>query len=223
MGKTAIVAGSTGLVGNQLLKQLLANGNFSKVITVVRKPTGIAHPALQESIVDFDRIENYAHLLKGDVFFSCLGSTKAKTPDKKQYYKIDHDYPLSMAKLCLANEVGQCHLISAIGAKASSNNFYLKMKGEIEQQVANLPFESVHIYRPSLLTGDRKEQRTMEKIATNLFKIINPIMLGSLRKYRSIDVADVAKAMVHQSLQNLTGIHCYESDEIQRIADSSQR
>lgn len=223
MSKIAIVAGSTGLVGAQLLKKLLADPNYAKVITVVRKATGNTHPILQEEIVDFDKIENYAHLFKGDVFFSCLGSTKAKTPDKKQYYKIDHDYPLAMANLALTNGVGQCHVISAIGAKAGAANFYLNMKGEIEQQLASLGFDSVHIYRPSLLTGQRKEQRILEKIAIGLFKMIDPLLIGKARKYRSIDVADVAKAMLNQSLKNFAGVHYYESNDIQSIADSLQR
>ena len=219
MSKTAIIAGSTGLIGSKLLEQLLANTYYSEVKIVVRRPTGIVHQKLKEYVVDFDKLSNHSQLFEGDVFFSCLGSTKNKTPDKTDYFKIDHDYPLAMAKICLQNEVPEIHLISAVGAKASSANFYISMKGKIERDIAVLPFRAVHIYRPSMLTGDRKEKRTMEKIAIGVFKVINPLLIGALKKYRSINVADVAKTMATQSLKSLTGVHFYESDEIQRIAD----
>lgn len=218
MSKAAVIAGSSGLVGVELLHQLCASKSYHHITLLVRRPSGFIHPKVEEVITNFDHIESIAGRVKGDVFFSCLGSTRKKTPDRKRYYQIDHDYPLAMAKIALTNGMQQFHLISAIGAAARSSNFYLKMKGETERDIAALPFPSVHIYRPSFLAGKREEQRTMEKIGLGIFKIINPLLLGGLRKYRSIDVKDVAKTMIRQSLQEQTGVHYYESDEIQELS-----
>lgn len=219
MSKVAIIAGSSGLVGTELLHQICVSQEYSAIKLLVRRPSGFIHAKVQEFIVDFDHIETFADLITGDVFFSCLGSTKAKTPDKRRYYQIDHDFPLHMAETAAANGVQQFHLISAIGASAKSSNFYLKMKGETEEDIDKIPFRSKHFYRPSFLAGNREESRIVEKIGLGLFKLINPLLLGGLKKYRSIDVKDVAKAMIAQSLKDLTGTHYYNSDKIQEIAD----
>lgn len=219
MSKTAVIAGSSGLVGTELLHQLCANKAFSSVILLVRRPSGFIHTKVKEVIVDFDYIENYTEHIKGDVFFSCLGSTRKKTPDKRRYYQIDHNYPLHLAHLASANGMKQFHIISAVGANPKSSNFYIKMKGEIEKDIARISFESVHIYRPSFLAGNREENRLGEKLGLAVFTLINPILLGPLKKYRSIHAADIAKAMILQSLKELKGVQYYESDEIQRIAD----
>lgn len=219
MSKVAVIAGSSGLVGTELLHRLCALKEYSAIKLLVRRPSGFIHAKVQEFMVDFDHIETFADYIRGDVFFSCLGSTKAKTPDKRRYYQIDHDFPLHMAEAAAANGVQQFHLVSAIGAAAKSANFYLKMKGETEQDIDKIPFRSKHFYRPSFLAGNREESRMMEKVGLGLFKLINPLLLGGLKKYRSIHVKDVAKAMIVQSLKDLTGSHYYESDKIQEIAD----
>jgi uncharacterized protein YbjT (DUF2867 family) len=219
MSKVAIIAGSSGLVGTELLHQLCASKEYSAITLLVRRPSGFIHAKVKEFIVDFDHVENFADHITGDVFFSCLGSTKAKTPDKRRYYQIDHDFPLYMAEVAAANGVQQFHLISAVGAQEKSSNFYLKMKGETERDIDKVPFHSKHFYRPSFLAGNREESRMMEKIGLGLFRLINPLLLEGLKKYRSIHVRDVAKAMIMQSLKDLTGTYYYESDRIQEIAD----
>ncbi len=218
MSKAAVIAGSSGLVGVELLHQLCASKSYHHITLLVRRPSGFIHPKVEEVITDFDHLENIAGRVRGDVFFSCLGSTRKKTPDKKRYYQIDHDYPLAMARMAQANGMQQFHLISAVGAATTSSNFYLKMKGETERDIAALPLPAIHIYRPSFLAGKREEQRIMEKIGLAVFKIINPLLLGRLRKYRSIDVKDVAKTMIRQSLKELSGVHYYESDEMQTLS-----
>jgi uncharacterized protein YbjT (DUF2867 family) len=219
MSKVAVIAGSSGLVGTELLHQLCALKEYSAIKLLVRRPSGFIHAKVQEFMVDFDHIETFAEHIRGDVFFSCLGSTKAKTPHTRRYYQIDHDFPLHMAEAAAANGVQQFHLISAIGAAAKSANFYLKMKGETEQDIDKIPFRSKHFYRPSFLTGNREESRMVEKVGLGLFKLINPLLLGGLKKYKSIHVKDVAKAMIVQSLKDLSGSHYYESDKIQEISD----
>lgn len=219
MSKVAVIAGSSGLVGTELLHQLCALKEYSAIRLLVRRPSGFIHAKVQEFMVDFDHIETFTEQIRGDVFFSCLGSTKAKTPDKRRYYQIDHDFPLHMAEAAITNGVQQFHLISAIGANDKSSNFYLKMKGKTEQDIDKIPFRSKHFYRPSFLAGDREESRMLEKVGLGLFKLINPLLLGRLKRYRSIPAKDVAKAMIIQSLKDLAGSHYYESDKIQEIAN----
>lgn len=218
MSKVAIIAGSSGLVGTELLHQLCATKDYTAIKLLVRRPSGFIHAKVQEFIVDFDHVETFAELIQGDVFFSCLGSTRAKTPDKRRYYQIDHDFALHMAEAALANGVSQFHLISAVGANAASANFYLKMKGEAERDIAALPFRSTHFYRPSVLAGNREETRILEKIGLAAFKLINPLLSGGWKKFRSTQGKDVAKAMIRQSLKALSGPNYYASDEIQAIA-----
>ncbi len=220
MSKAAVIAGSSGLVGMELLHQLCASKAYSHITLLVRRPSGFLHPKVSEVIVNFDQIEHFAEHIRGDVFFSCLGTTRKKTPDKRRYYQIDHDYPLAMARIGLTNGIRQFHLISAIGANANAANFYLKMKGETDRDIAALPFDSVHIYRPSFLAGKRDEQRTGEKIGLAIFKVLNPLMLGGLRKYRSIEVRNLAAAMILQSLKDNEGVYYYPSDEIQKISET---
>ncbi len=208
------------MVGTELLHLLCGSPAFTRIKLLVRRPSGFIHAKVEEFIVDFDHVETFASHITGDVFFSCMGSTKAKTPDKRRYYQIDHDFPLHMAEAASANGVPQFHLISAIGANARSANFYLKMKGETERDIAAVAFRSAHFYRPSVIAGDREENRLLEKAGIGIFKLLKPIMVGGLKKYRSIQAKDIAKAMLVQSLKDLDGLHYYASDEIQDIADS---
>jgi uncharacterized protein YbjT (DUF2867 family) len=214
----ALLLGASGLIGGELLKLLLEDPAFHKVKIVVRKKLSINHDKLEQIVVDFSTIGDHQDKLKVDVVFSCLGSTKKKTPDLKEYYKIDHDYPLLVGKITKDQGAKSFHIVSSLGANNSSSNFYLKMKGETEDDIAKLGFKSFHIYRPSLLTGDRKEKRLLENSGDFLMKIINPLLLGSLKKYRSISGKTVASAMHKQSLIDSTGIFIYPSDKIKELA-----
>jgi uncharacterized protein YbjT (DUF2867 family) len=214
----AILLGASGLIGSELLKLLLADSNYSKVTTIVRKELPLNNEKLKQIIADFSTIEAKKELLKGDVIFSCLGSTKKKTPNLKEYYEIDHDYPLLVGKLIENQDIKSYHIVSSLGANSSSSNFYLKMKGETEEDIEKLGFKSTHIYQPSLLTGDRKEKRSLENAGEFIMKIINPLLLGSLKKYRSIQGKTVASAMHKQSLLNSKGIFRYPSDKIKELA-----
>lgn len=218
MSKVAVVAGSTGLIGHELLRLLCESPEYAVIKTIVRNPTGFKHSKVQEHVVVFDRVWDYAHLFAGDVFFCCLGSTMKKTPDKAVYYKIDHDYPVAMARMASDGGMSQFHLISSIGAKLKAASFYLKMKGETERDIAHLSFEAIHIYRPSVLAGKRKEHRWLEQLGLKLFRWINPLLQGRLKRYRSIEGSAVARAIYRQSLAGIRGVRIYESDEIRHIA-----
>lgn len=222
MSKVAVIAGSSGLVGTELLHQLCASNAYSAIYLLVRKPSGFIHPKVKEHLIDFDQPAQYAGYLTGDVFFSCLGSTRKKTPDKNTYYHIDHDYPLQLAQLASANGMKQFHLISSIGANPSAAGFYLRLKGETERDIAAVPFYAIHIYRPSFLDGKREEKRLLERVSLTLMRVINPVFGGRWKKYRSIQVTAVARAMLRQSLQDTSGVRYYESDEIQALADHQE-
>src|SRR5690606_226972 len=191
----ALIFGASGLVGSELLKLVLNDPFFSSVTIVVRKKLAINNNKLTQIISTFEDLEKNHDKLLGDVLFFCLGSTKNKTPDPEEYYKIDHDYPLLGSKLALKNGAKFIHIISSLGANTSSSNSYLKMKGETENDISKLPFQGIHIYRPSLIIGNREESRFLEKSAEYIFKLINPLLIGSLKKYRSISAKDIAKSM----------------------------
>lgn len=217
MGKKAIILGASGLIGSQLLQLLVDSPHFEEVITIVRKPLEIKHKKLNVITTDFSNLASLETYIKGDVVFSCLGSTKKKTPNKKDYLKVDQEIPTQIAKFAKNNGISQFHIVSSLGADSNSSIFYSKMKGETEDIVKSLGIQSTHIYQPSLLIGPRKEKRLGENIAAFLAKIINPLLIGSFAKYKSIQTIDVAKAMFNQSLKNLTGVFTYPSDYIKKL------
>ncbi len=143
--------------------------------------------------------------ITGDVVFSCLGTTQSKTPDRDIYYKIDHDYPVRLAKMAQQNGVKQFHLVSAVGANPNSGTFYVRMKGETERDVSALNIQSIYMYEPSMLTGRREEKRSVERMFEGLFKFLNPLLVGKWKKYRSVSGITVAKAMYDQSLHDEPG------------------
>ncbi len=214
----AVIAGASGLIGNLLLEQLLNHPNYQEVLVLARQGLNLRHVKLKQLVVDFDRLDNYQNEINGHAFFCCLGTTRSKTPDQKIYRKIDHDYPVQLAKIGAKNSMQQFHLVSSLGADKNSSFFYTKLKGETEEDVKKVKFNSIHIYQPSLLIGNRQEKRTAEPIVTVLAKCIDPLLIGNLKKYKSINAETVAKAMVNQSLKNNSGVFTYPSDQIKKLA-----
>lgn len=197
--KKAILYGASGLVGSYILEYLLRNSNYEQITIVVRKDLNIRHPKLKTLIGDFHSLPEVAKDITVDDIFIALGTTQKKTPDKKIYYQIDHDYPLLSAKLAKENGAKAVFLVSAVGANSSSAVFYTKLKGETEQDIINLDFDHTFIFRPSMILGNRKENRPLEKIFIALFKFINPLFISKLSKYKGIEASDIAKAMVNSS------------------------
>ena len=217
--KTALIAGATGLVGSALLELLLNSDAYSQVTVLTRRPLKRSHPKLKEVEINFDELENYTDQLRADVFFCCLGTTMKKAGSKEKFYKVDYEYPQELGKIAKTNGAGQFHLVSAMGANANSSIFYNRVKGEIEATLANMQLPSLQIYRPALLTGDRKEHRTGEKISITLFKVVDPLLVGGLKKYRSIPAATVAKAMYKTSRDHFGGVKIFESDQLHEIGE----
>ncbi|NGY38226.1 oxidoreductase [Flavobacterium sp. XN-5] len=215
--KTALIIGSTGLIGSHLLELLLASNDYEKVITFVRSASEIKHPKLTQHIVDFDKIETYKDLVQGDDFFCTIGTTIKTAGSKEAFRKVDFEYPSQFAALAAQNKVKQFLIISSLGADVNSGNFYLKTKGEMEEFLKNSSFESVSVVQPSLLLGDRTEFRMAEKVGGFFMKVFSFLFLGKLKKYKPIESTVVAKALLKIAQRNNKGYKIYESDVIQEI------
>jgi len=199
--KKAIVYGASGLVGSYILKNLLDNDNYEQIIIVSRKDLHIRHPKLKTLISDFQSLINHVKDIDADEIYIALGTTQQKTPDKKDYYQIDHDYPVLAAKLAKENDAKSVFLVSSVGANINSSLFYIKTKGETERDIIDLNFDHTHIFRPSMILGDRKENRPLEKVFKTIWKLINPLLMGRLSKYKGLDAKYIAKAMMNSADQ----------------------
>ncbi|MFV8377761.1 NAD(P)H-binding protein [Flavobacterium sp. LB3R33] len=217
--KTAVIIGSTGLIGSELLNLLLESSHYAKVITFVKRDTGIKHPKLTQHIIDFDKPETYKELVVGDDFFCTIGTTIKKAGSKKAFRKVDFEYPRQFAAFALQSRVKQFLIISSLGADVNSGNFYLKTKGEIQDFLKDCNFESVSVFQPSLLLGNRTEFRFGEKVGAFFMKTLSFLFLGNLKKYKPIEGKTVAKALLKIAQINNTGFKIYESDVIQEIGN----
>lgn len=214
--QTAVIIGATGMVGGLLLQQLLQNDQFSRVRILVRNPVTFQHPKLEVRQILFDDAESFNDGLgKGDSIFCCVGTTQKKVKnDKSAYRKVDYDIPVTAAQMAAKNGFKKYLLVSAVGANPNSANFYLQLKGSVEEDISQLPFESIHIFRPSLLMGHRKEARTGEKIAQVVMPAISWILAGPFRKYKPISGEKVAISMMNAALAPATGTRIYQYDDM---------
>lgn len=214
--KTALVIGATGLVGSQLVKLLLKDSRYEKVKIFVRRSAGIVNDKLEEHIVNFDAVVDWKKLLVGDVLYSALGTTLRAAGSKETQYKIDYTYQYQVAKAAANNNVKEYVLISAAGSGPDSKIFYSRMKGELERDIIKLPFETIHIIRPGMLSGDRIEVRTGEKA---MISIMNAIaVIPGLHRLKPIKGIEVAQAMINATFRHVTGIHSYTMSEVFRLA-----
>ncbi|PJJ58806.1 NAD-dependent epimerase/dehydratase family protein [Hymenobacter chitinivorans] len=212
--KTALIAGASGLVGSQLLPLLLASDRYAKVIAVGRRPVPMVHPKLEQRVLDMDQLEQHRLSLIADDVFCCLGTTMRQAGSKQAFYKVDYLYVVKLAALTAANFAAQFMVVSAMGAAADSRFYYNRVKGEMEDAVRQLPFRAIHIFRPSLLLGERAEKRAGERIGAVLLSVLRPLLLGPLRKYRGVPAAAVAQAMLRAAEDDGGGIKVHLSDEI---------
>ncbi len=217
--KTAVLLGATGLIGNHLLQLLLQDDHYSTVRALVRRPLPVIHPKLEVQITNFDDHDSFHRALgKGDAIFCCTGTTMEKVKgDKALYRRIDFDIPVHAAQWGIDNGFSQYLVVSAIGADAKSSNFYLHLKGSMEAAIHALPYVSLHIFRPSLLLGNREEKRKGEKLAQSIMPALSFMLPGSLKKYRAIDAADVAKAMLAAAKSGKAGINVHEYSQMKMV------
>lgn len=201
--KTAIVIGATGLVGSYITLKLLDDNRYSKVKVFVRNSLEVKHPKLEEHIVDFEKLELWKDEIEGDELYSALGTTIKKAGSKDAQYKIDYTYQYETAKAAAKNGVKSYMLISSAGANYKSSNFYLRMKGNLDEKVQLLNFEKIRIFRPSILVGLRSEKRAGESIGIKIAGLITRI-IPALKKYKPIKASLVAEAMIISANQNST-------------------
>lgn len=214
--KSALLVGATGLVGRACLNELLASSYYSEVTAVSRRPIGLTHPKLAERIVDFDRIGSEKRPLRGDDVFCCLGTTMKAAGSKDAFRRVDYEYPMAIAQVAREQGARQFILVSSLGANPRSMSFYLRVKGELEEALQRVGFTSLVILRPSLLLGSREEPRPGEAVAQLLGRVLQPVLRGSLAKYRPVTAASVAKVMLEAANLGLYGVHVVESDRIGR-------
>jgi uncharacterized protein YbjT (DUF2867 family) len=217
--KTALLLGATGLTGAQLLDLLLQDERFEKVKILVRRTVGFTHPKLEEHIVDFDQPKYWKSFVTGDVLFSVLGTTIKKAGSQEAQYEVDYTYQFQVAERAARNGVTTYVLVSSRGASEHSPFFYLRTKGELDQDVQGLHFRRINILRPGILDGDRKEARPMERFGLNTIKRLNN--WGLFQNYRPIHVRQLAKAMIDVSFEETIGVKIYESAELLALAGHS--
>jgi uncharacterized protein YbjT (DUF2867 family) len=217
--KTALVFGATGLIGSHLVNFLLIHGAYENVITFGRRSIEIDHPKLEHHIIDFDNPDEFKDLIIGDDLFCCLGTTMAKAGSKEAFFKVDFIYSYRIAKIGFQNGLNQFLMVSSVGANKESFFYYSRVKGEIEEAVQNLNYWSTHIFRPSVLLGQRPESRWGEEIAGKIGSVFDRFTGGLLTKYRPIESDVVAKAMVNAAQKLEKGIHYYPSHFLQELAN----
>lgn len=217
-GRLALVAGSTGLIGSFLVEALLDDPLYGKVRALARRPLRREHAKLKPWVVDFDRLAELEVAEAAERFseidvFCCLGTTIKKAGSREAFRRVDHDYVAALAKLGRAAGARRFLLVSSIGADATSGNFYLGVKGAAEESVAALDYPIYHAFRPSLLTGPRRERRSGERLGIAASHLLTPLLLGGLRRYRPIAAQKVAAAMVAVAEGDDVGrwVHLYDS------------
>jgi uncharacterized protein YbjT (DUF2867 family) len=216
--RSALVVGASGLVGGHLLELLLADDTYSRVIVLTRKPLGFDHPKLLERIINFDQLDRQQYLMKGEDVYCCLGSTIKKAGTQEAFRRVDFTYVVQVAAIAHKNGAHRFLVISSLGADVHSRIFYNRVKGEMEEAIAKIPFESVRIFRPSLLLGDRREKRPAEAVGIFIVKALSTLLfIGGMRRYRAIHAVTVAKAMLRSAKQRSGGVEILESEEIQTL------
>jgi uncharacterized protein YbjT (DUF2867 family) len=215
--RIALVLGASGLVGQEITHLLLNSDYYDSVTILVREPLQWNHEKLQQKQVDFSNLEAYKELFAVDDVFSCLGTTIKKAKTKENFKKVDYEYTLRAARLAEQQHVKNFLVISSMGASSKSLFFYSRVKGEMEEEVQKLAIDGIHIFRPSLLIGDRQEFRFGEKVAEKISGIVPFIFKGALEKYKPIPAKEVAKGMYITALRNEFGMHIYNSEKIVTI------
>ncbi|MGE5109060.1 MAG: NAD(P)H-binding protein [Sphingobacteriales bacterium] len=206
---TVLILGASGLIGSHLVELLLNDKAVDKIYLLLRKPMNLNHPKVEERIVDFNDTNAFKNSVQAvNTVFCCIGTTQKQVKgDNALYRKIDFDIPVNAARFCIEKDATKYILVSAIGANSKSGNFYLKLKGEVEEAIACLPFQSVHFMRPSILMGNRKEFRLGEKIAQVIMPLLSFLIPS---KYKPIKAAQVAMAMIIADKGDKVGKNVYE-------------
>ncbi len=222
MSRTASLIGASGLIGSHVLKILMEDPSYTVVKAIVRRPLqDIINSKVQQIIIDFEDQVAFENAISGsDAIFSCIGTTNKNVKgDKQLYRKIDYDIPVNAAKAAVKQGVQSFAIVSSVSADATNNNnFYIKLKGVIEEAIIKEGIPQTIIMRPSLLLGNRKESRPLEKVIQIIMPLFSFLMLGSLKKYKPIQAGKVAAAMVNAVADNIKGVRICEYENIMKLA-----
>lgn len=221
--KRVVLAGASGLVGGFCLELLLNSPKVKEVSVFVRRPLDQKHQKLKEIQVDFLNLDHAPVQGPMDAVFCCLGTTIREAGSRPEFQKVDLDYVIALAQWGVKHQAQDFLVVSSMGADKTSPVFYSCVKGKMEDEISKLGYRSVHIFRPSLLVGNRKKPRRGEKVGEKVLSLLNPIMQGPLRKYRAIQAEAVARAMVNRLLESQPGSKIYLSDEIQLLSNRAKR
>ena len=223
--KRALLVGASGLVGTHCLTQLLSDPTYSEVLSLVRSPLPFSSPKLSQVVIDFMQLEAEITRLKAmrpsdfkiDQVFCCLGTTIKRAGSPEKFAEVDMNLPLRLARLALQSGTELFSVVSAVDADPNSKVFYNRVKGQMEQELAKIGLTQVHVFRPSLLLGNRQEIRRLEKLQKVALSLARPLLFGPMKKYRAIQASAVGIALVKAAHNLKPGFWIYESDQIQKI------
>jgi uncharacterized protein YbjT (DUF2867 family) len=222
--KKAIVFGASGFVGSHLLSDLLDSPDYEQVTAVARKNLNITHPKLRVLIGDYDSLADLKSEIAADEVFIALGTTKAKSPEQADYYQVDHDYPVLAARIAKERGAKSVFLVTAVDANPGARFFYVRTKGETERDVIALDFEHTNIFRPSMIVGNRNENRSLlEGALMKSWPVLNPLLAWKDGKYRGITGEDVAEAMIMSAKNQTEKIKIYQWKEMHELLQEQNR
>ncbi|MDB5988449.1 MAG: hypothetical protein JWR16_3502 [Nevskia sp.] len=210
MARTAVVAGSTGLVGSQLLQKLLQSADYDCVIALTRRPLALQHAKLRALTADFDELSPLLTQLRADDAFCCLGTTQAKAGGRAGLERVDYHMAVDFARAARKAGATRLFVVSAIGSSLRSPSFYSRTKARMQAAVAEIDYATIQIVQPSLLLGARKESRPLEDLSQRVAPLLAPLLLGSLQRYRPISAAAVAEALLQLARdESARGVHIH--------------
>jgi uncharacterized protein YbjT (DUF2867 family) len=223
-GRVALLAGASGLVGSRLLPLLLGATEYSRVLALTRRPLLLDHARLANRVVRFDAgLEKQLAGLRCNDAFCCLGTTLREAGGREGFRAVDQDLVLKIARVAQAAGAERLVVISSVGASETSKNFYLRVKGETERSLERMQFAALDIMQPSVLLGLRRNVRPLEFLAQVVFWCVNPLLLGTLARYRGMAAGEVAAAMLGAARGGRHGINRYTAPQLRALVPAGVR
>ena len=212
--KTALLLGATGMVGRELLQQLLDHQAYRRIIAPTRRRLHQQHARLDNPLLNFDNLERYREAFRCQDIFIALGTTIKKAGSEEAFRRVDYEYVVHSARLARQSGANQCLVVSSAGANSESRFLYSRTKGEMEEAITALDFWSVHVFRPGVLVGDRDELRLGEKIAAGLTRAIRSLSPAVLGDYNPTDADALARSMIDAAQTIAPGVHFHGAAEL---------
>jgi uncharacterized protein YbjT (DUF2867 family) len=214
MIRNALIVGATGLIGSELVSLLIKTEYYNSLHILTRRPFLFEHLKIRSYTIDFDRIEFFTpDAVIHDVYI-CLGTTMKKAGSKEAFRKVDYEYVVEISKWAMQHKIERLSVISSLGANASSGNFYLRTKGQMEDALKEISLPHLTIFRPSLLLGERNEFRPGERLGAIFMKPLSFVMAGPLKKYRPIKAQILAHAMFYYTIHSQFSSQVIENDQL---------